>query len=99
MSTKSTSMPELGRQQRVEESPDAHVDDVGDDGVVAGVEEGEERGVQGGHAGAEDRGCLAVVDCGQLRLQAELVGAGLAGVDELGAGSSSPCVVGSSGSR
>jgi hypothetical protein len=38
--------------------------------------------VQGGHAGGEHRGVLAVLQARQLVLQPELVGAGLAGVDE-----------------
>ena len=82
MSTKSTSMPSLVGNTSVEESGDAHVDDVGHDGVVAGVEDGEERGVQGGHAGAEHGGGFAVVELGELLLQAALVGAVLARVDE-----------------
>lgn len=50
--------------------------------VVAGVQQGEERGVQRGRAGAEHGGGLAVVEVGECGLQAELVGSGLAGVDE-----------------
>ena len=44
---------ELGRQQRLEKPPGAHVDDVGDDRMVTGVEDREERGVQGGHPSAK----------------------------------------------
>lgn len=73
---------ELGRQQGVEQALGAHVDDVGHDGVVAGVEEGEEGGVQGRHVGAEHGRRLAVIVRCQFRLESELVGTGLAGVDE-----------------
>lgn len=73
---------ELLREHVGEQSSDAHVDDAGDDGVVAGVEDGEGRGVQRGHAGREHRGGLAVVQPGQLLLQATLVGAVLTRVHQ-----------------
>jgi hypothetical protein len=73
---------ELLGKHVAEQSCDAHVDDVRHDRVVAGVEDGEERGVQGGHSGPEDGSCLTVVEPGQLLLQAALVRAVLAGVDE-----------------
>jgi hypothetical protein len=65
-----------------EEAGHARVDDAGHDDVVTGVEDGEERRVQGRHAGAEHCCCLAVVELGELLLQATLVGAVLTRVHE-----------------
>ena len=82
MSTRSTWIPSLDGRQGREQAEGAHVDDVRDDRVVAGVEGREERRVQRGHAGGEHCGGLTVVEAGEFVLQTELVGPGLAGVDE-----------------
>jgi len=49
------------------------IDDIGDNNVVAGLQEGEEHGMQRGDPAREGDGVLPVVENGELVLQCELV--------------------------
>ena len=70
-----------GREDVGEQPPDRLVGDVGDDGVLAGAQQREEDGVQCSDAGGEHDRVLGLLERGQLALQRELVGAGVAGVE------------------
>jgi len=56
------------------------IDDIGDNNVVAGLQEGEEHGMQRGDPAREGDGVLPVVENGELVLQCELVDPAVAGV-------------------
>jgi len=61
------------RQQLREQAVGRLIDDIGDNNVVAGLQEGEEHGMQRGDPAREGDGVLPVVENGELVLQCELV--------------------------
>ena len=75
--------PVLGRQQFRPELPGGLVGRVGHHHVVPGGQEREEHRVQRGHARGQDDGVVGLFQRGQLVLQRNLIGAGVACVEQL----------------
>ena len=75
------------RQQLTEQAPHGFVSHVGDDDVIAALQEGEEHRVQCRDPRREHRRRLAALHRGELALERDLVDAAVPGVDEpLGVG-------------
>lgn len=58
------------------------VGDVGNHHVIAGLQEGEEHSMQGGHARGESGCRLGAFHSGKLCFQGDLVGSGISGVHQ-----------------